>query len=174
MPTYTTAHDVQRTHLLAAVRDATVAAAAGVDPAAWASTPSPRVLPGDAAGFVLGLHRGRLPAVEVFQAEDGWDWQANNGGTVNTAWVLRAHVPDLTKQAAESRARLILLVALGKLRADAYLAEGEESFGPFTAGPLGHYIEVRIVLAHTYCRTTYEVASIVILAVAPPAVVLPP
>jgi len=174
MPTiYATAHDVQREHLLDAIRDVTVAAAAGVAALDWASTTSPRVLSGDAAGYLGGLHRGRLPAVEVFQAEDAWARQAVNGGTLDTVWVLRAHAPDMSKTAAEARARRILLVALGVLRADAYLVEGEEGFGALVAGPLGHYVEVRITLAHTFCRTTYEVVALTVLTIAPPAVVIP-
>lgn len=173
MPTIlSSAHDVQRTHLLAAIRGATVAAAAGVDPTAWASTASPRVLPGDAAGFVAGLHRGRLPAVELFQADDTWDRQTIRGGTINSTWVMRAHAPDITKAAAESRARKILLVSLAVLRADAYLDEGEEAFGSLVAGPFGHYLEVRITLAHVYARATYEVATFSVLSVSPPSVAI--
>jgi hypothetical protein len=155
----TTAHDVQRVAILAAVRGASVAAAAGVDPAVWASAASPRVLSGDAAGYLAGLHRGRLPAVEVFQASDRWDRQATNGGTILTVWVLRAHAPELDKAAAESRCRLVLATALAALRAVEYLAEGSEEFDTMQHGPLGHSLAVRLNLAHTYCRATYEVVA---------------
>lgn len=156
---YTSPHDVQRNAILAAVRDPTVAAVAGVVPATWASATSPRVLSGDAAGYLAGLHRGRLPAVEVFQAADQWVRQAANGGTILTEWVLRAHAPDLTKHAAESRCRAILLASLAALRAVEYLAEGSEEFDTMQHGPLGHNLAVRIALAHTFCRATYELTS---------------
>jgi hypothetical protein len=159
--TVTTVHDVQRERLLGALRVQAVADAAGVTLATWGSLTSPRVLPGDAAGYVAGLHRGRLPAVEVYQAGDRWDRQANNGGTINTTWALRVHVPELTKSAAESRARAVLLVALAMLRSDQYMFEGEEEFGAFAPGPLGHSLEVRITLAHTYDRATYETDAVI-------------
>lgn len=165
----TTAHDLQRERILAAVRLTAVADAAGVAPVAWASTTSPRVLVGDAAGYLAGLHRGRLPAVEVFQASDEWSHLSVGGGTIDTVWVLRAHAPDLTKAAAESRARGILLVALASLRADEYLREGGEEFGALVSGPLGHSLEVRITLVHSYCRSTYETDAVITPAPPPPA-----
>jgi len=167
----TTAHDLQRERILAACRLSAVADAAGVSAPAWADTASPRVLPGNADGYVAGLHRGRLPAVEVYQDADTWDRQAITGGTINTVWVLRAHVPELSKAAAESRARMILCVCLAAMRSDEYLREGEEEFGSLTPGPLGHSLAVRLTLAHTYCRMTYETDAVV--TPGDPVVVIP-
>lgn len=151
-----TAHDLQRERILAAVRLTAVADAAGVSAPAWASASNPRVLVGDAAGYVAGLHRGRLPAVEVFQAGDEWRHLVVDGGAIETAWILRVHVADLAKGAAESRARSIACTALAAIRSDPYLREGSESIGPLAPGPLGHTLEVRVGLVHSYDRATYE------------------
>jgi hypothetical protein len=166
-----TAHDLQRERLLAAVRLQAVADAAGVSFPVWASTTNPRVLPGDAAGYLAGLHRGRLPAVEVFQAADRWDRQATSGGVIASAWTLRVHVPDRDKATAESRARLILCTALAAIRSDDYLREGEEEFDAMQYGPLGHSLAVQVTLAHTYCRSTYETDATI--TPGDPVVVLP-
>ena len=149
-------HDVQRDQLLAAIRDANVANVAAVAPGDWASTSSPRVLVGNANGYIAGLHRGRLPAVEIFQESDEWARQTVGGGEILTTWVVRCHVPDLGKQSADSLARRILLKALTFIRADTYFYEGSESFTALTPGPLGSFVELRVSMAFSYCRTTYE------------------
>jgi len=164
-----TAHRVQRERILAACRQTGVADAAGVDAGAWASTTSPRVLPGDRAGYVGGLHRGRLPALEIHQTADTWERQATSGGTITTEWIMRAHVPEPSLAEAEERARGMLLVALANLRADPYLTEGREQFDAVQAGPLGHSLAVRFTLFHTYDRATYETDGIIAPPPAPPA-----
>lgn len=156
----TSQHTVQLAALLTGCRDATVAAVAGVPFATWASTSSPRVIPGDKAGYVLGLHRGRLPAVEVFAAPQTWEHQAANGGTIRTTWTLRAHHNGPTWDAADQACRAILQQSLAVLRAQAYLSEGSEVFQPLTASPLGFQLECTLEMVHTYDRATYEMDAL--------------
>lgn len=156
----TSQHTVQLAALLTGCRDATVAAVAGVPFATWASTTSPRVLPGDKGGYVLGLHRGRLPALEVFAAPQEWEHQATEGGTIRTVWTLRAHHNGPTWDAADQACRAILQQALAVLRTQAYLFEGSESFRSLAASPLGFQVECDVQMVHTYCRTTYELGAL--------------
>lgn len=156
----TSQHTVQLAALLTGCRDATVAAVAGVPFSTWASTSSPRVIPGDKAGYVLGLHRGRLPAIEVFTAPQAWEHQSASGGTIRTAWTLRAHHNGPTWNAADQACRAILQQALAVLRAQAYLSEGSEVFQPLTASPLGFQLECTLETVHTYDRATYELGAL--------------
>lgn len=167
----TTAHDLQRERLLAAIRLEAVADAAGVAFPLWSSTTSPRVLVGDAEGYVAGLHRGRLPAVEIFPVADEWDRQTASGGLIASRWAIRAHVAELGKGAADSRARAILCVALAAIRSDDYLGEGGERFSELRPGPLGHTLTVELTLAHSFCRSTYETDAVI--TPGDPVVVLP-
>lgn len=165
VPTYTTIHTVQLAALLAACRVSAVAVVAGVGAAAWASSTSPRVMQGDKAGYVRGLHRGRLPALEVFSAVQDWEHQAANGGTVRATWTLRAHHNGPTWDLAEAGCRAILAAALASCRATTspvadYLAEGSEAFRTLVASPLGFALECDILLYHTYDRATYGVATV--------------
>lgn len=159
----TSQHTVQLAAVLASVRHATVAAVAGVPYLAWSSTASPRVLAGDRAGYVAGLHRGRLPAVEVFAAPQEWERQTQDGGTVRTTWTLRAHHNGPTWDAADQACRAILQQALAVLRSGgpgAYLDEGGESFRVLAATPLGFALECDVALVHTYDRSTYELDAL--------------
>jgi hypothetical protein len=162
VPTITTVHDVQQTHLLTAARSAAVATAAGVAALVWASTTAPRVHVGDAAGFLSGLHRGRLPAVEMWPDSEGFGRQTRDGGTVSTVWVARCLAAGPSQSAAGAQARRILMALLATIRADEYLSEGDgspEAFGSLTSDPLGHTLEVRFSLVSTFDRATYGSVS---------------
>ncbi len=152
----TSAHTVQRDHLLAAVRDASVAIAAGVDAEAWASTTAPRVFARDHGGFCQGLHRGRLPAIELFETSDAWGRSTVAGGTITTSWTMRCHVPEISADAADSRGRAIALGALIMIRADPYMKDGNDQFGKLISGPLGFAFEITVGLIHVFDRATYE------------------
>jgi hypothetical protein len=168
-----TQHDVQLSRLLSACRLSAVAVAANVDPTAWASTTSPRVVLGDRGGYVQGLHRGRLPMVELVEAPQAWDRQTVNGGTIASAWDLRVHVNGPSWERAESLARGILQVCLASLRADPYLYEGEEAFEAVAASPLGFVLVCHMTMAHTYDRDTYETDAVITPAPPIPGVVPP-
>jgi hypothetical protein len=141
--------------LLGAFRASAVAAEAGVLPAAWASTTSPRVYPGD-RGWIGGRHRGRLPLVEIFQEGDDWERLTNIGGTVTHRWRVRVYVRNVDVSEAESRARAIMSVGLATLRSISYWYVGEEAMEKLEAHPLGHVFEAVIETQHTACRETFE------------------
>lgn len=156
-----TQHDLQRERILLACRLGVVASAASVDPVAWASTASPRVIPTDGAGYVAGLHRGRLPAVEVFQREPEWLRQSAGGGTMRATWVLRVHVPGPRYDQAASLARAIGQLCLAAIRSDEYLMEGSDREVRFQADPLGYSLEYEVSLAHVFCRIDYETGAVI-------------
>lgn len=155
-----------------ACRDATVAALAGVGPSAWASVASPRVVTSDANGYVAGLHRGRLPMVEIHHPADVWDHQAVSGGVTTATWIVRVHVNGPSWFAADSLARIIGQAILGLCRMDEYLREGNELIGSLQPDPLGFHLDISLTLVTTYCRQTYEITTLSVLSIAPPAVVI--
>lgn len=157
MPATLSAYDVQEAALLAALRDASVAGAAGVAEAQWASVSSSRVMVGDRAGYVAGLHRGRLPAIEAFVEDEKWDHVTRTGGTMATTWVLRIHAPGPFQAAASRRLKLILAVARAVVRLNPYFDSGEgEEVGAVLPTPMGFALECRVRMLHSYDRLTYE------------------
>ncbi len=169
----TTSHDLQRERLLGACRLSAVADAAGVLAATWAGTASPRVLCSNGQGFLGGIHRGRLPLIEVWQLPDQtWDRQSVSGcGTMTTAWRVRVHVNGPGWQAADSLARGVAQVALAAIRSDYYLSVGDESIGELVATPLGFALDVDLSMEHTFSRTAYETDAVV--TPGDPVVVIP-
>jgi len=158
----TTPHDVQREAILAAVRVAGVATAAGVDPLVWGSTSAPRVLCSDAAGYVGAIHRGRLPLVEIWQGPTRWERQTKDGGLLATEWRMRAHVPGPSWADAQARALAIIQTAFAALRANAYLEEGGEAVEELQASPLGFSLVASVQLFHSFARDTYETDATII------------
>jgi hypothetical protein len=148
------AHTAAKSLLLAAVRDASVASAAGVV-SGWAN----RVLTGDKDGFVHSLHRGLLPAVEVFQTGDTWtNASAGDGGQgiTRARWVLRVHsgVPD--QNLAEEQCRAIAYASLIKIREQPYFTVGDDALQTFQESPLGYSMEIEIDVTTSMGRDTYE------------------
>ncbi len=147
-------HSNAKSILVGAFQDATVAAAAGLSTPAWAS----RVLSGDRDGYIAELHRGRLPAVEIYQ-EPGERWTALGDvtkGIVAVTWRIRVHVGGVDQTVAEHQARMILYTALTALRAEDYFTIGDDVVQTFTATTLGHQLEATINTTLTMDRTTYE------------------
>ena len=170
MPT-NTQHYLQRERLLGAARLQVVADAAGVALALWASTTSPRVLCSNGQGYVGAIHRGRLPLIEFWQADDQWERQTPGCGTTYTAWVMRVHVNGPSWQAADSMARGIAQMALAAIRSDAYLKEGDEVMTELVATPLGFALDTTINLVQTFSRSDYNTG--VIVTPGDPVVVVP-
>lgn len=151
------AHTAAKALLLAACRDSTVAAAAAIGSIEWVS----RVLTGDKDGFVSGLHRGRLPAVEVFQRSDKWTnlSQSDGGqGTMSAAWTLRVHSGQLDQSLAEEQCRAIVYAALIKIRENQYFWVGDEIVAGFDESPLGFSMTVDIDVVTVASRDSYESA----------------
>lgn len=148
------AHTAAKTLLLAAIRDATVASAAGVV-SGWTN----RVLAGNKDGFIHSLHRGLLPAVEVFQVGDTWtNASAGDGGqgVTRAQWTLRIHsgLPD--QNLAEEQCRAIAYAALIKIRSEPYFTIGEDALQTFQETPLGYSMELEIDVTTAMGRDTYE------------------
>lgn len=157
---YQSAHDVTRAAILGTLRLPALASVAGVQADVWASTASPRVLTGDRQGYVAGLHRGRLPAIEVWSESEAWTREAEAGGALSTTWALRVHTPGPSLEQADARARLILAAAISLLRAAPGLEHGQqESSGALVASPFGFALEMRFSLVHSYGRDASEVTS---------------
>lgn len=149
------AHTAAKALLLAAGRDSTVAAAAGITTVDWAG----RVMPGNRDGYAHGLHRGRLPALEIFQNGDTWTQltaQEGGSGTMQASWTLRAHsgLPD--QDLAEEQVRRIVYAALIKVREQGYFRIGEDTIETFDETPLGYSISVTVTVQTTMSRETYE------------------
>ncbi len=151
----TSVHSVARDLLVAAYQDADVATAANVLHVTWVG----RVLKGDKDGYIGQLHRGRLPAVEIFQEPgEAWKQSALDQGVVTSEWKVRVHV-GLPKQVeAEELARDILYAGLIKVRAQNYFKIGDEVVNSFYPSPLGFYSEATITVVNAMGRDTYETA----------------
>lgn len=151
-------HTAAKALLLASVRDPAVAAAAGIGASQW----SGRVLAGDKSGYVAELHRGRLPAVEVYQISDQWTMlSADDGGqgVIEAQWGLRIHSGKFDQDEAEDQCRYILYVALSKIRANAYFTIGDDVSRTFGSTPLGHALEAVLTVQTAMGRDTYEVTN---------------
>lgn len=150
--------DYQRDSLLTLLRGATVAAGAGVNSTVWAnSTTGQRVMVGDpGTGYVRGLHRGRLPAIVIFDAGYQTTHETTGGGTLAVSWKVQIHSAAPTQDAALSALHDILAPALAAIRGAAYWALGAEEIAPLQIGVLGHYLEITVTSAHSYGRDTYE------------------
>ena len=149
------AHTAAKTLLLAAARDSTVAAAAGIATLTWQD----RVQPGNKDGFIAGLHRGRLPAVEIYQVSDAWTQlsaDSSGQGVMLARWVLRVHsgLPD--QDLAEDQCRAVLYAALVAARAQQYFRIGEDSLQDFNESPLGYSLTCDFSVQTTMSRETYE------------------
>ncbi len=152
------AHTAAKALLLAAGRDTSVASVAGVGSVEWAT----RVQPGDKNGFIAGLHRGRLPAVEVFQKSDTWTLlSADEGGqgTMSATWTARVHsgLPD--QDLAEDQVRAIIYAMLIKVRANRYFTIGDDIISNFSESPLGYALEVEMTVVTAMGRDTYETSA---------------
>ena len=148
-------HTAAKTLLLAMCRDYTVAAAASVATLEWSS----RVLAGNKDGYIAGLHRGRLPAIEVFQVGDTWtQLSAENGGQglVQARWTLRVHSGLYDQDLAEDQCRQIVYAALAKIRATDHFRIGEDAVETFDETPLGYSLEVQLTVQMAADRGTFH------------------
>lgn len=148
-------HTAAKTLLLAMCRDYTVAAAAGVATLEWSS----RVLAGNKDGYIAGLHRGRLPAIEVFQVSDTWEQRsADNGGMsmLTARWTLRVHSGKVDQDLAEDECRAIAYSALTKIRETDHFRMGDDATETFDESPLGYSMEVQVTIEMAADRSTFH------------------
>ena len=148
-------HTAAKALLLAMCRDASVSLVAGVAGGEWAT----RVQAGNKDGYIAGLHRGRLPAIEVFQEGDTWTQQsAGSGGlgVVLARWTMRVHSGMYDQDSAEEQCRAIAYSALIKIRETEHFRIGEDVLETFQESPLGYWMEISISVQMSMSRSTYE------------------
>ncbi len=153
--TSTNVHTAARSLLLAAWRDPAVASEAGIALVQWAT----RVLTGDRDGYVGGLHRGRLPAVELIQKNDKWDFPSYTQGTVTSNWIIRVHSGLPIQENAEDQCRAIIYAGLIKARAVDYFNIGEETVVTLQESPLGYSMEIEFSVECAASLETYETTA---------------
>lgn len=153
----TTAHSFAMDTILDALRSGSVASAAGVAIPLWTDSATPRVVESDGQGYVAGMHRGRLPMIEVFRANpDNWNRLTSEGGEVSRALGIRVHVPGPSQAAAERLGQEIMSAALSEIRSTEYFRDGSDSVDPMVRGVLGFAITGTVNATHAYDRGTYE------------------
>jgi hypothetical protein len=146
-----------RDTLIAAFRSPVVANAAKIDDAIWASTTSPRVMASNAGGTQLhGLHRGRLPFVEVFCDSSQFEQRGGWGGSEHQAWMVRVHVPAIRQAAAEEMAHRIIRAGLAAARYSNLLWVGNSNLSPMSPGPVSFFVETSVTVETRYTAATHE------------------
>ncbi len=150
----TTASEV-RSRVLAAVQSSTVATAAAVATATWASTTVPHVFDGDrvSAG---GRNRGRLPFVEVFIASQPFVPEGSDVGMVETEIRLRAHIGGAEPTTAYETAEAILTACFAAIRSDQYFNLGDSGIAGYATNPLWHRVDARLTVQHSYDPATFD------------------
>ena len=151
----TTASEV-RARVLAALTGASVAEAAGVAEATWASVLAPRVFDGNRLSGG-GRNRGRLPFVETWVESQPFERDDTGSGTVTTIVRLRANVGGADRTTAQALAEQILCACFAALLAEDYFDQGAQSIDTFASQPLWHYLEGTLRVEHTYDPDTFEV-----------------
>jgi hypothetical protein len=135
--------------MLALAQTPTVANAAGVSVAVWGSIASPRVIAGNKKGYIFGLHRGRLPMVEIWQTAEDPNRTSWFQGWVITTWNIRVHVAGVDQQLSERQARLIMSTIIAVIRNNLRQKFGREHIGEFMPGVVGHQLEASITSENT-------------------------
>ena len=155
--TGTSAQDISGGFIAQAFANSLVADSARVDLATWGS----RILRGNAEGTLIGkLHRGRLPAVEVFQDATNLDKRGYWGGVENGAWRIRVHCSGKYQEQAITRAHYIMRAALAVARSIPQLRHGNATIGALVPSPFGYYLEATMEVRTMVDENTYELSSI--------------
>lgn len=139
--------------VLRALRATEMATCLGVDPTVWASTASPRVMVGDRNGYIGGLHRGRLPAIELWKEASEWERTSVNGGTMVSHWRMRFHHNGPTQELAEAALRVAVGVAFTMIRSNQISGldvGATETIGEVVPSPYGFQVEAVIDFDHSY------------------------
>jgi hypothetical protein len=141
-----------------ALNQPSVADAAGVPPATWASPDSPHVFRGFGV-YLGGRNRGRLPFIEYDIQAQPFTQETYEGGTVQTTVRITAHAGGRDLDVVNTLLDSILMSVLSCLRSpdeDNYLSIGSESVGAIEQSPWGHQMSVELTVSHSYSRETYE------------------
>jgi hypothetical protein len=150
-----TVHSTGLAEMIALAQSPTVANAAGVSVAVWGSVASPRVIGANKQGYLFGLHRGRLPMVEIWQVGEEPHRTSFSAGFVTSRWKIRVHVGQVDSQLAERQARLICSTLLAVIRNNIRQKWGAEQIGEFKPGVIGHQLEAQIS-----CENTMDASSL--------------
>ncbi len=152
-----TTHSGLRDVLLSAWRTAPVASAAGVLFATWSSSTAPRVFDAN-GGFVRGLHRGRLPCVEIWQQSSDFTPASYDGGPEVTRWMARAHSGLRLSSDAGDRCHAILRAGVAATRAQdsmVFPGPGNDSISELDQSPLGFFSEVSFSVVNSFGLDNY-------------------
>jgi hypothetical protein len=112
------------------------------------------------AGLIGGRNRGRLPFFEIEIENQDFTKETNEGGTLTSRVILRAHVSGADRGVGADDSQTILLFALKAIRNQSagYFNVGEDSIGPLTAGPWGFQRDAILTIDHSWDKTSYETA----------------
>jgi len=154
-----TTRSVIAARLKADLEDSTVAAAANVVAATWASATSPHVFRGF-GGFVTGRSRGRLPFIEYDITDQQFTLDNSEGGTVESTIRIAVHAGGRDLATIGNYLDGILMACFAKIRSQAednYFMLGNDVGQEVEQGPWGHMLQATFTVQHTYDRTSYEV-----------------
>jgi hypothetical protein len=151
---------VLSTRVYAALRDATVATAAGINSALWAATDYPHIFRG-LVGYMGGRNRGRLPFVEWDIVAQNFTQENTAGGTLIQTLTIRCHVGGKSLETAGNLCEAVLLAALVALRSEAtdnLLLYGDDQLGELQPGPWGQMRDLSMTVEQSFSRSAYEVS----------------
>ncbi len=149
--------DTIRTKLFAAIRDATVATAAGVGATPWAATALNASHVFDNTQTPLGaVNRGRLPVVVFFIDTQPFTLEAREEGRVETTIRMHIQVGGSNRSTAQSLAEGIMAAIFAVIRSDTfYWGMGGSSLDAFDSTPFWHTLKCTLTVQHTYDPTTF-------------------
>lgn len=158
-----TLHSIGIAEMVQSLQAAIVATAAGVAAGTWASSVSPRVYASSKGGYLFGLHRGRLPLVEIAHLGDDPEHTTFDGSWITSKWLLRVHVGGNDLATAEQQAYGITYASLASIRRNLRQKWGSENIGQVTPGTLGHVQETRFSVINTMSRSTFSIVPAALL-----------
>lgn len=140
--------------MIASAQGPAVAQAAGVPLEVWASVKSPRVMPGNKKGMTLGLHRGRLPFVEIWQASDQIDNTSSYDGWDTHQWNVRVSVGGFTQAIADRNAHELMAAVISAIRSNSRQKYGDSRIQGLTPGVLGFTLQAQVTIENRISLTT--------------------
>jgi hypothetical protein len=150
-----TVHSTGLAEMVALARTPAVAQAAGVDASLWGSVASPRVLSGDRRGLIGTLHRGRLPAMELWDGGEITENTNPDESWITVTWGIRARVGGVSKDLAENLARAMLAAVFSVIRGNLRQRWGGESCNAIKSDTLSHYVEGSFTVINRIARGTF-------------------
>ncbi len=152
----TSAANVLRDAIAAALRHPQVALVAGVDPDDWARDPDEGGHVFEAGdSYILARNRGRLPFVTFEIADQSGHQLTNGGGDLTTKISGGVHVGGRDRQSAEALARDLSEISRTSIRTvpgNRFTFLGDDQEGEFGETPLGHVLPFTMEFRQTLTR----------------------